>query len=246
MVNTQDSTGTDVHETTHDSQAGGLLPRAAVVAHDLNNVLTLLSSTALSLQGEAGFIGSARTSLDDLVALTERACALGRQLSTVKPPARREHVDVDELMSTVAAFVGRVLPERVSVRTLCSESLPRLLIDRYAIEQALLNLCLNAAHAVPAGGHLEIGARLAGPGSVPRPASACGLIKLWVSDDGPGIAPDLQKKVFEPFFTTKPSRRGSGLGLASVRDTAQAHGGWVELVSEERSGTTVTMYLPVE
>jgi two-component system, cell cycle sensor histidine kinase and response regulator CckA len=121
-------------------------------------------------------------------------------------------------------------------------------VDAGQIEQAILNLCLNGRDAMPHGGTLHIAAR-SGIRWVPRQDGKRERIPVTyaiveVSDTGTGIPRSLQPKVFEPFFTTKPPGQGTGLGLATVRETALAHDGLVELTSDAM-GTAFRLLLPL-
>lgn len=117
-----------------------------------------------------------------------------------------------------------------------------------ALQQALLNLCLNAKDAMPGGGTLEVSARLvrrrnrqlsAGAGPPLR------FVRFSVSDTGGGVPAEIRERIFEPFYTTKPAGCGTGLGLAIVADIAKKHGGWVALKGSGDHGSTFSLLIPV-
>lgn len=152
-----------------------------------------------------------------------------------KAPPRRERTDIGLLLKETAALVQETAAQKgIRVAWAVEESLPATRVDPTALKRAVLNLLTNAVEACSEGSHVEVGARRAEEGG----------ILVVVSDDGPGIPPEVRERLFEPFFTTKGSR-GTGLGLALVRKVAQEHGGDVEVESTVGSGTTFRIRIPV-
>jgi signal transduction histidine kinase len=121
---------------------------------------------------------------------------------------------------------------RIHVIRRFASSLPKVRADRERMEQALTNLVLNAVEAMPTGGTLIIGL-----------AAGDRWLTITISDTGPGVPPDIQRRMFEPFFTTKT--RGTGLGLAVARRVVEEHGGTIDVASESAKGTTFTIRLPL-
>jgi two-component system NtrC family sensor kinase len=149
------------------------------------------------------------------------------------PEAAPRPFALKEALTRVLFLVGpRLKAQKVELLQRVPDSLPRLLGDPAQLEQVFLNLCLNAAQAMPEGGTLEVGASSNGEGAV----------LVTVKDTGVGIAPEDLERVFEPFFTTREG--GSGLGLPITRQIVLAHGGELWLESEPGRGTTAHVRLP--
>jgi len=145
-------------------------------------------------------------------------------------------------------FLGETFPRNVSLQLALSDTLPPLLADQNQLQQIVLNLCVNARDAMPAGGIITLatsivpGATLAGrAGLDPTLNFAC----LHVTDTGTGMTPEVRARLFEPFFTTKPSNQGTGLGLAVVYGIATNHRGFIDVESTPGTGSTFHVYLPL-
>ena len=223
---------------------------ATGLVHDFNNAL-LVAVASLDLIAEtpddAVLVRDQAEAASDAL---RRSADLARRLMTFSRPdeGSRRQVDLGEIVRAITRLAGPVMRPLIEM-SVCrpSHALP---IDANPgqIEQAILNLCLNARDAMPDGGTLHITTRTAirwivrgdrGHGRVPVTYAV-----VEVSDTGPGIPPRLQAQVFEPFFTTKAPGQGSGLGLSMVRETVVAHDGLVELTSDPL-GTTVRILLPL-
>ncbi len=221
------------------------------VAHDFNNLLTVILGSGTLLHELAA--GNAQlASLAEMVThaaqrgaeLTQRLLAFARkQILDPKP------VDVRQMLSGMQPLLERTLGEHIRVAVALAPDLRAAHIDPGQLENAVLNLCLNARDAMPAGGELvveaanaRIGPDAPAPGGGPAPGD---YVRLAISDTGAGIAPELLARVFEPFFTTKETGQGTGLGLAMVYGFVKQSGGHVTLDSEPNRGTRVTLYLPV-
>ncbi|MBI3298653.1 MAG: HAMP domain-containing protein [Elusimicrobia bacterium] len=208
---------------------------AAQLAHEVRNPLTGLSSALQVLQREAE-AGSPRRGLIDkmLLQLQRMDRTMGDFLRYARlPEAAPRPFALKDALSRVLFLVGpRMKAQKVELRLQVPESLPRLMGDPGQLEQAFLNLCLNAVQAMGEGGVLEVAAAPHGDSEV----------LVTVRDTGPGIAPGELERVFEPFFTTKDG--GSGLGLPITRQIVLAHGGELWLESDPESGTTASVRLP--
>jgi PAS domain S-box-containing protein len=223
---------------------------AAGVAHDFNNVLTIIQGHCeLVLMGEK-VSKSGLESLDQIRMASERAAKLTQQLLTFgrKQFMQIELMDINDIIQQVTAMLRRVLGENVSLRTNLAPRLPAIEADATMMEQVIMNLSVNARDAMPGGGSLTIGTV---PVLVSRayveknPEAREGtFICLSVSDNGTGIEPDKLNKLFEPFFTTKEVGKGTGLGLATVYGIVKQHQGWVEVESELGKGSVFKVYLP--
>ena len=152
-------------------------------------------------------------------------------------------------MLSAARLVRPIAGAGIDVAVTCQTGALLVRVDPGQVEQALINLCLNARDAMPDGGTLRVATGCAvrvkpdTDGGTPA-AAAHRYAVLEIADTGHGIPPAVQSFVFEPFFTTTPPGAGSGLGLVMVRDIARAHGGFVEFSSEPGAGTTFRFFLP--
>jgi len=223
---------------------------AAGVAHDFNNVLTIIQGHSELLAIGETLSQSGIDSLDQVRMAAERAAKLTQQLLTFgrKQFMQMELMDINEIIQRVTQMLRRVLGENVSLRSNLAQRLPPIEADATMMEQVIMNLSVNARDAMPGGGSLTIGTV---PVTVSRayvdrnPEAREGtFVCLSVSDNGTGIEPDKVSKLFEPFFTTKEVGKGTGLGLATVYGIVKQHQGWIEVESELGKGTVFKVYLP--
>ena len=224
---------------------------AAGIAHDFNNVLSSILMNAEALLHGGTLAPPDREVVREMAEAGERAAQLTRQLLTFaqRRPLLLQGLDLRELMEGVAVMLRRIIGEHVDLQCqVPSQPLP-VLADVNLLEQVLMNLVVNARDAVPRGGRVRIeaervvvdGAQAARqPGARPGPA-----VRLSVSDDGAGIAPEHMAHIFEPFFTTKGRGRGTGLGLATVYGIVAQHRGWVAVESTVGRGTRFDVHLPL-
>ncbi len=220
------------------------------VAHDFNNILTVIMGMTGVLAGEV----SADPRLAPLVAAIDEATSRGAELTrrmlafARKQPLQPLVVDLNEIVSGTTAMLRRTLGEDIAVKLVLADGLWPALADRSQIEDALLNLAVNARDAMPSGGRLVIetaNAHLDEQYAAHNLEVAPGdYVCVSVSDSGGGIPPDVLERVFEPFFTTKEVGRGTGLGLSMVYGFAKQSGGHVKIYSEVGHGTRITLYLP--
>ena len=210
----------------------------AGIAHDLNNVLTVVLTCADALRSEED-LGEIRSCAADIADAGKRAARLNRQLlvfsaaSSSKPDA----VDVAELVDGLGKLWGRLLADRIRLEIRCSARPAPVRVDPSHLEQALLNLVVNARDAARPGGSMLLEVRdgtLAGG----EPA-----IEIVAVDDGVGMVPEVAERIFEPFFTTKGDS-GTGLGLATVHRVVRGAGGTIEVRSRPGEGTTFRILLP--
>jgi PAS domain S-box-containing protein len=220
------------------------------VAHDFNNLLTVISGglemMELESQPDAELRSYGQLALDACrraAALTQRLLAFSRQ-----QPLRPRATDIEQLLHGIEGLLRRTLGETIQIEVMCSADLWLCEIDAAQLESALLNLSINARDAMPRGGHLTIDAcNLTLDASAiegVEELTAGDYVRVSVSDDGTGIAPEILSQVFEPFFTTKAVGKGSGLGLSMVYGFAKQSRGHVKIYSELGHGTTVRLLLP--
>ncbi len=206
---------------------------AAGVAHDFNNVLTVVRGN-LDLQNlpASHEMKQVVSALESAADLTSKLLTLGR-----RSPLRRRTVDLSVLATKTVALVERMLREQVMLRVQVPDHALLVDVDETLIEQALVNLLLNARDALPQGGNVEVAARA-------LEEAGRSYVELLVSDDGPGMSEATQTRVFEPFFSTKEDSSRHGLGLAMVHGTVAQHGGTVVVESSHGHGTRFRLRFP--
>ena len=221
------------------------------VAHDFNNLLTVILGNLELLSDFTEGDETAESFVETAVRATKRGADLTRHLLAFsrKQPLRPETVDTNDLVAGSSNLLNRTLGEQVTIELRLSPDLPAVLVDRNQLENALLNLALNARDAMSEGGTLWIETAMARHGEgagldkSDSPPGSC--VRLSVADSGTGMAPETLAQAFEPFFTTKDVGEGSGLGLSMVYGFAKQSGGHVEINSRVGAGTTVALYLPL-
>jgi PAS domain S-box-containing protein len=222
------------------------------IAHDLNNLLTvILANAELLVRSVPPDRPDLTAELDEVRAAAESGRDLIRRLLGF---SRRQVLDLRpvnlaEEIRRWAALLRRVLPETISLSVTADRPVRRVKADPAAVEQIVMNLVTNARDAMPGGGALTVevyesepGARELGerPGLAPGP-----YVWIRVSDTGTGMSEDVLRRVFEPFFTTKAPGQGTGLGMAMVYGLAKAHRGYVHVASRRGEGTRVEFGIPV-
>jgi signal transduction histidine kinase len=224
---------------------------AGGVAHDLNNVLTVVMANAQLLGDDLVEGSPERELVREITAAGERTSAVLRELLAFsrRQVLRSVPVDVNELVMDTLPVLERLLPATVRLQTRLAPELPSIEADRAQLEQVLASLCANARNAMPAGGYLVVETTVITldpdfaelhPGA--RPGR---YVQLSVSDSGAGIPADVMERIFEPYVTTNPDGKGAGLGLSMVYGAVQQHGGVVDVYSEVGHGTTFKLYFPV-
>ncbi len=221
------------------------------LAHDFNNLLAGISGSlelmALRIaQGRVAeldrYMVAAQGASRRAAALTHRLLAFSRR-QTLDPRA----TDVNMLVSGMEDLIRRTVGPAVAIEVVGATGLWAALVDPPQLENALLNLCINARDAMPDGGRITIETHnkwLDDHAALTHDMPPGQYLALCVTDTGTGMSPDLVAKVFEPFFTTKPIGEGTGLGLSMIYGFARQSGGQVRIYSEVGEGTTVCIYLP--
>jgi PAS domain S-box-containing protein len=224
---------------------------AGGVAHDFNNLLGVILGYTSLLRRRLPSGHPAREPLDLIEKSAQRGAELTSQLLQLarQETHRVEHLDVGEVVAQALRIVTETFDRRIRIETHLAADLPCIAGDPGQLELALLNLCINARDAMPAGGTLTIETSLVNPGSeqgaVPADSSPGEYVRIAVKDTGVGMEPELLQRIFEPFFTTKEPGKGSGLGLATVNSIANRHGGFVRAASQIGRGSEFSLYLPV-
>jgi PAS domain S-box-containing protein len=222
------------------------------LAHDFNNLLAGISGSlevieALLVQGRLGnierYIKMAQGSTRRAASLTQRLLAFSRRQTLDPRPT-----DTNRLVSGMEELIRRTVGPDVDVEVVGAGGLWLTRVDAPQLENALLNLCLNARDAMaPSGGRLTIETAnkwLDERAAADRELSPGQYISLCVTDTGTGMEPEVIRRAFDPFFTTKPLGEGTGLGLSMVYGFARQSGGQVRIYSELGRGTTMCIYLP--
>ncbi len=221
------------------------------VAHDFNNLLTVILGNldALSQQVPAEH-ARWRRAIDQAMRASERAASLTQQLLAFarRQPLKPKPSDVNRLLSRWVDLVRRTLPESVSIRRVEDPEAGIAEVDQNQLENALLNLAVNARDAMPNGGTLTIETANTvvdtHDATVPFDLKPGKYVLISVSDTGIGMTQEVLERAFEPFFTTKPLGHGTGLGLSQVFGFVKQTGGSIKIHSRSSHGTTVKIYLP--
>lgn len=225
---------------------------AGGIAHDFNNIIgAILGNVELAKQ-DAGARSPALVSLSEIDKAGRRARDLVRQILTFSrnESPQRIPIQLADVVQETVHLLKVTLPPLVDMQVRIDPSTPLVLADATQVEQALLNLCTNAIHAIgPRRGTLsiELGHKLtADLGRIERRGGVRGQhVKLVVRDTGSGIDAQTLQRIFEPFFTTKPVGQGTGLGLAVVHGIMRTHQGTVDVKSTPDTGSVFTLYFPV-
>ncbi len=223
---------------------------SAGVAHDFNNLLTVIKGNISLLLAEGGLSGDAAGYAEQVALATDRAASLTRQLLLFSRQEifRPGPVNLNELVQNLSKMLYRTLGEHISLRLELASDLSLARVDAGMIEQAILNLAVNARDAMSGGGVLTVRTRVAAVGSADlarAPEAREGVfVCLSVADTGCGMDAATRQRIFEPFFTTKEVGKGTGLGLAAVHGIVGRHQGWVEVETVVGAGSTFSLYLP--
>ncbi|WP_293904348.1 cell cycle histidine kinase CckA [Phenylobacterium sp.] len=225
---------------------------AGGVAHDFNNLLTaiLMQLDVLAPRHPVG--DPSYEGLNEIKQTSMRAADLVRKLLAFsrKQTVQREILDVGEMISESEVLLRRLLYEDVKLTTDYGRNLPHVRADRGQLDTAVMNLVVNARDAIRSHGGGVIRIRTARltqeeARSLGYPTAIGDQALVEVSDDGPGIAPEVMDKIFDPFFTTKPVGEGTGLGLATVYGIVKQSDGWIAVASKPGEGAAFRIFLPV-
>ena len=223
---------------------------AAGVAHNFNNLLQVTMGYTDILMDPRRDGALDQAALAEIRNATERGAALTRQLLAFgrQHDARAARVDVDTTMNTLREMLRRVIREDIVLAFEIESRGAVILIDPHDLEQAVINLVINARDAMPNGGtiHVDVTRTVVDEAAKPvdSPAVPGEFVRVSVRDNGTGMTPDIVARLFEPFFTTKEVGTGTGLGLPFVDGIARHAGGFVTVDTEPGKGSTVSIVLP--
>ncbi len=222
---------------------------AAGVAHDFNNILTVIQGHA-GVQLSMGELNeSLEESLHEISNAATRAASLTRQLLAFsrKQMLQRCPLDVREALNNLSKMLRRIIGEHINLRMECAKDLPPVFADPVNFEQIIINLAVNARDAMPRGGPLTITAEsVVTDSKYPErePDAMVGtFVRLSVADEGSGMDETVRRKIFEPFFTTKGVGQGTGMGLATVYGIVKQHQGWIEVASRPGVGSVFKIFI---
>jgi len=226
----------------------GLL--AAGIAHELNNPLTGVLTFSTLVRKELPDGSPEAEDLDLVIQETRRCASIIRRLldfAREKAP-EKAYADLNALIERTVELISEPAKAAgIAVEMDLDPSLPTVWMDENLVEQVVMNMLVNAEHAIEEEGRITIRTRLRehfrrdGPGSEPAPVA-----EIMIRDTGCGIPEENLQKIFDPFFTTKGVGKGTGLGLSVSHGTIEAHGGSIEVESKEGEGTEFRIYLPLE
>ena len=236
---------------SHKMESIGQL--AGGVAHDFNNILTVIGGYCSLLQMDDSLNAEQKMRMSEIATSVDKATQLTHGLLAFsrKQPLMMKHEELNEIIQHVHKFLIRVIGEDVTLTTASSGAELHVLADRGQIEQVLINLATNARDAMPNGGSFSISTEQVLLDSsfmdshvydVPPGNYAL----LTVTDTGDGISKAHLNHIFEPFFTTKGPDKGTGLGLAIIYGIIKQHNGFINVYSEQGQGTTFRIYLPIQ
>ena len=223
---------------------------AGGIAHDFNNILMGIQGNASLMALKTDAAHSNYEKIKNIEAYVENGTELTRQLLGFARRGKYHAIatDANDVIGKSASMFGRTKKE-IRIHTDLAPDIWTVEVDRGQIEQALLNLYVNAWQAMPRGGDLYLKTEnvildTEFVKNKPYKVEAGDYVKITVTDTGVGIDKETRERIFEPFFTTKEMGRGTGLGLASVYGVIKNHEGYINVYSEVEQGTTFTIYLP--
>ncbi|HWW01463.1 MAG TPA: PAS domain S-box protein [Candidatus Acidoferrum sp.] len=223
---------------------------AGGVAHDFNNILTIIHGHASLLVAAGKLEGASARSAQQITQAAERAASLTRQLLTFsrRQVMQPRPLDLNGIVSNMTQMLGRILGEDIALKLDYAPQPAMVQADAGMMEQVLMNLVVNSRDAMPGGGALTICLSSCDVGplhlSCHPEARAGRFVCLRVADTGCGIPPENLRRIFDPFFTTKEVGKGTGLGLATVYGIVNQHQGWIEVTSRVGQGTAFEVFLP--
>ncbi|URW75818.1 PAS domain-containing protein [Sphingomonas donggukensis] len=220
------------------------------IAHDFNNMLAVVIGALDLLERRiaagrtdvARYVEAAKDGANRAAQLTQRLLGFSRQ--TALAPAV---IDANEMVCGMTDLLGRTIGESIAIETQLEPALWLAIVDRSQLENAIVNLAVNARDAMPRGGRLTVttsNCSLAQEDARPRGVAPGDYVSLAVADTGSGMVAEVAEKAFDPFFTTKDVGKGTGLGLSQVFGFVRQSGGHVTIETAPGEGTTVTMLLP--
>jgi two-component system, cell cycle sensor histidine kinase and response regulator CckA len=223
---------------------------AAGVAHDFNNILTVIQGHAGLMQQTLADGNPPAKSLEEISKAANRAATLIQRLLMFsrKQVMQFRHLDLNDTLGSTIKMLERLVGEQVQIDFCPQKSIPAIHADAGMMEQVAMNLAVNARDAMPSGGRVSIATSLETIHRAPIPMDPerrdGEFVCLSFTDSGIGMDTRILGRIFEPFFTTKPVGKGTGLGLSTVFGIVRAHKGWLVVKSEPNQGTTFRIYFP--
>jgi two-component system, cell cycle sensor histidine kinase and response regulator CckA len=223
---------------------------AAGLAHDFNNILTVIQGHAGLIKSQPDSVPGVAESADEIKQAVDRASELIRQLLMFsrKQVMQFGPLELNECVGDSRLMIARLVGEHIRIDFNPGASVPSIHADRAMIEQVIMNIAVNARDAMPDGGCLTIATgtvELDRGSTAADPETRRGrFVQLTFRDTGAGMPPHVLKRVFEPFFTTKEAGKGSGLGLSIVLGIVRQHRGWVEVDSQPGQGSEFRLHFP--
>jgi PAS domain S-box-containing protein len=219
------------------------------VAHDFNNLLQVISGNLQLLARDVSGDARAESRVRNALAGVSRGAKLASQLLAFgrRQPLEPKVVNIGRFVQGLDEMLRRALGEEIELETVVAGGLWNTIVDPNGIENAILNLAINARDAMDGAGRLTIetsNASLDADYAAQNETNPGQYVLIAVSDTGSGIAPEVLDRVFDPFFSTKPEGRGTGLGLSMVYGFVRQSGGHIKIYSEPGQGATVRIYLP--
>ncbi len=220
------------------------------VAHDLNNMLSVLSENVALALTEVEEPEAVRARLQQMGTALEKGGALAKRLVNYSHAQKIEPhpIQINDIVNAALELARPLMKGRVNVKADLACCLPNVEADPSRMEQVLVNLILNALDAMPEGGELALYTELLTGDAVlgDKDEAKKQFVLITVVDTGVGIPENLQSSIFDPFFTTKPGGKGAGLGLSSACAIVRQHNGHIKVQSTPGAGTKFSIYLPVE
>jgi len=223
---------------------------AAGVAHDFNNILTVIQGHAGLLQSKEDANSPQGKSLGQIARATDRAAKLIRQLLMFsrKQVMQFKYLDLNDTLRSAIKMLERLVGEHVCIDFRPQTQIPAIRADASMLEQIAMNLLVNARDAMPNGGEIAITTSLETVNRPPTPMDPESregqFVCLAFRDNGTGMDTEILNRIFEPFFTTKAAGKGTGLGLSTVFGIVRQHNGWLEVESKSNHGSTFRCYFP--
>ncbi|MCF7803535.1 MAG: PAS domain S-box protein [Candidatus Marinimicrobia bacterium] len=222
---------------------------AGGISHDFNNILATLSGALQMLQLKI----EAENSTEKYFEMMEAALARGETITdrlltfTRSDKPKVQPVSLQSFLYSIKQIARHTLPTDTKIKVEGYQGNDLVAVEKNQLQQVLLNMCINASHAMNSGGTIALGIRRANPEEInthiKEPAQE--YLCVEVVDEGHGMSEETQEKIFEPFFTTKEHGNGTGLGLAVAYKIVKNHDGWIDVESSPGKGTTFTIGLPV-
>lgn len=234
----------------HSQRLESIGTLAGGVAHDFNNILTVIQGHTSLLMMNPRTPPELQESINQIADAAERAAGLTRQLLAFSRKQKLESklININTVVENLSKMLRRLIGEHITLECSLIPDIPPVFADIGMLEQMIMNLVVNARDAMPKGGRLIIStsSKFISSQQLPKrqELQEGEYIVVSVKDTGCGIKPEDLPKIFEPFFTTKGPGKGTGLGLAMVQNIVYQHRGWIEVQSQLNAGTEFIIYIP--